>query len=709
MPLWNPIRYLLALAGLGPACSPAPLSIVKLEVPEPAMPPESDHAWIRDLDCRIELPVPGEPSGVLFEDLDGDGREELLATARGRSNQTGSLAVWHAVDAPPLLLEIPDYPLAPVPADAGRVWVASQASDELLLIAPLATDGNTIQRRVALRGRPRALTQGSLSGIDHLAAVATREGRLVVVPVDGEPSEHELHLQAPTFVRIDGKRVFVGAQDPGTVHVFHWDKGQLLAADPIPLGAIPRAMWSGNLGGHETEIIAGGGRNIWRRSPTGWQEIGPSGAIPLRLIDGPSGELFGLSFYDLAWRRYGPDLKVLDKGYTGQDPWHIAASDWDRDGITDLAFANRGAHRISVLPGDFDRDRRAAATLPCGGGPHSIAAGDIDSDGDLDLISIDALDDSLSFHLATGKGTFVRSSFRPPSARNGDRARLADLDGDGDLELAHRIESGGQAGVRIWIGQSAEQVGALPSQSVEVVTGGSIGDLLAADIDGDGRMELLAADPQQAQVHILTWKAGDDRPVLASTFGVGGSPSTLAFEAATSDRAGRLWIGLGGTGARQGVAWFELSDTTKMHELGFAATQSEPLDLALCQGPQGFQPILLARPSGPDGPGRLIPFVPALPSSWRPGPAVTTGTRPFALATGDWNADGVDEIVVGAQNSHHVNLWSWNADGKLARLPDLGAGRGVLDVRMVQLRPNGRPSVVAANAFSNDLTVIHQR
>ena len=59
--------------------------------------------------------------------------------------------------------------------------------------------------------------------------------------------------------------------------------------------------------------------------------------------------------------------------------------------------------------------------------------------------------------------------------------------------------------------------------------------------------------------------------------------------------------------------------------------------------------------------------------------------------------------MVGAQNSHHVNLWTRQADGGLRRLPDLGAGRGVLDVIVTPL--GGSTAVVAANAFSNDLSI----
>ena len=64
--------------------------------------------------------------------------------------------------------------------------------------------------------------------------------------------------------------------------------------------------------------------------------------------------------------------------------------------------------------------------------------------------------------------------------------------------------------------------------------------------------------------------------------------------------------------------------------------------------------------------------------------------------------------MVGAQNSHHVNLFRTVKDG-LARRPDLGTGLGVLDVAIVDLDGDGWPEVVSVNSFADDVSIVRTR
>jgi hypothetical protein len=69
-----------------------------------------------------------------------------------------------------------------------------------------------------------------------------------------------------------------------------------------------------------------------------------------------------------------------------------------------------------------------AAAVP---GGHSLAVGDIDSDGDLDLLSAEMFHEVAVF-LNTGGGAFVKQLLSTAGAHN---AVLGDVDKDGDLDV----------------------------------------------------------------------------------------------------------------------------------------------------------------------------------------------------------------------------------------------------------------------------------
>jgi hypothetical protein len=88
-----------------------------------------------------------------------------------------------------------------------------------------------------------------------------------------------------------------------------------------------------------------------------------------------------------------------------------------------------------------------------------------------------------------------------------------------------------------------------------------------------------------------------------------------------------------------------------------------------------------------------------------------TGLRAYALRTADVDRDGAVDLLCSAQNSHHVNLWL-NGGGTpvyFARAPDLGAGTGPLDIEVADMDGDGHVSILVANAFSNDVSLIRVR
>jgi hypothetical protein len=73
----------------------------------------------------------------------------------------------------------------------------------------------------------------------------------------------------------------------------------------------------------------------------------------------------------------------------GVAPGPVAAGDFDRDSVADLAVGNgTPLGTVTVLP--ETRDGGLPSQPPAGGGPASVAVGEFAGDGDLDLVAGDA-------------------------------------------------------------------------------------------------------------------------------------------------------------------------------------------------------------------------------------------------------------------------------------------------------------------------------
>ncbi|HPF40199.1 MAG TPA: VCBS repeat-containing protein [Phycisphaerae bacterium] len=126
-----------------------------------------------------------------------------------------------------------------------------------------------------------------------------------------------------------------------------------------------------------------------------------------------------------------------------------------------------------------------------GGGALALRIADLDGDGDVDLVTTDASDTSLGWYEnADGAGVFFPRSLIASGGFGLPGVEIVDLDGDGDLDIA-AISSAN--GVNIaWLpndGASPLNFG-LP-QTIDY-TISNIADLKPLDVDRDGRMDIVA-------------------------------------------------------------------------------------------------------------------------------------------------------------------------------------------------------------------------
>lgn len=191
----------------------------------------------------------------------------------------------------------------------------------------------------------------------------------------------------------------------------------------------------------------------------------------------------------------------------GQGASSVAVADVNDDGKPDLLIANEcgssectGANGVSVLLGNGDGTFKAAVSYGSGGyQAASLATEDVNGDGKLDLLvanrcnnDTNCTNGTVSVLLGNGDGTFRSAQGYDSSGLLADSLAVADVNGDGKLDVLVVNTSGttdGTVGVLLGNGDGTFQ--SAPTYS----SGGQdAGSVAVADVNGDGKLDLLVAN-----------------------------------------------------------------------------------------------------------------------------------------------------------------------------------------------------------------------
>ncbi|MEM8709413.1 MAG: VCBS repeat-containing protein [Planctomycetota bacterium] len=186
------------------------------------------------------------------------------------------------------------------------------------------------------------------------------------------------------------------------------------------------------------------------------------------------------------------------------DPRAVTAADFDRDGDLDLASANFASDNIAIFrqssPGTFDPTPTLLSD-PRFSGPLCLASGDFDGDGGTD-IACGNRSESLAVFLQGSQGQFSAAPgiLEGPSVFAVRSIGVGDLDDDGDLDLVStNVTTGSDSrgfAIRSVTAFFQDSPGSFSSPGIEIHAPSAYCaySLSVADVDHDGDLDVVTTE-----------------------------------------------------------------------------------------------------------------------------------------------------------------------------------------------------------------------
>jgi hypothetical protein len=192
------------------------------------------------------------------------------------------------------------------------------------------------------------------------------------------------------------------------------------------------------------------------------------------------------------------EAKIIDSSLP--DPEDTISFDVDGDGDEDvisLSGSNDWIVWYENLDGEGTFSNRMTISNTAQQ-PFSLGSADLDLDGDIDLVAGYIGNDSVVwFENLNGLGSFDAEQLISNNFVNGRKVALVDIDNDGDIDLV-ATATGAFGSILSWFANNG--AGDFGIANIINDEFGSNSDVVAVDLDGDGDLDLITADPADDEI-----------------------------------------------------------------------------------------------------------------------------------------------------------------------------------------------------------------
>ena len=255
---------------------------------------------------------------------------------------------------------------------------------------------------------------------------------------------------------------------------------------------------------------------------------------------------------------YGIPAYSVGGGY-GAEPRGLTIADFNGDGKPDALAGSTAGIAVMIGKGDGTFTPKPVMSQ----GSTSVAAGDFTNDGNMDFVATNQ-EDNIFVFLGAGNGTFQQAPTISTESGGLTAAVTADFNGDGKLDFAVVDSYSGTSGVAlVYLGKGD---GTFQSPATLSVGSGPVG-LQAMDVNGDGKIDLVVTNEG-------TYGSSSDPGSVAVLFGNGdGTFQTAVQYAAGGNPAFSLVADINGDGKPDLITSTTVNPTTFAYGLSVRLNQ----------------------------------------------------------------------------------------------------------------------------------------